>query len=112
MGSNNLLVKNSVMTNILLTYQGEQVLTPKGEALLKQHGWRKPSYYSVLELVKAGSMSPEQYNETIRDLVTFFVYAADPNRIAHQHLGLWVLGFLLVLLVLVYYLKKAYWQDV
>jgi len=64
-GYNNLLEKNVVMMNIFMTMQGEQ------ELITKPHKYAKPvfgnpklHYYTVLKLVKAGSMSPEEFNET------------------------------------------------
>ena len=111
-GYNNLLVKDVNMTNIFLAYQGEQVLTEKGELVLQANGYSRPHYYSLLKLVKAGTMTPGEFDRTMTDLVNFLVYASDPGSVHRERLGIWVLLFLAVLFVLAYLLKKAYWKDV
>lgn len=59
-----------------------------------------------------GSMSASEYDEAVRNLVTFLVYIGEPSRIESEAIGEKVLWFLLVLLVLVFLLKKEYWKDV
>lgn len=59
-----------------------------------------------------GSMSTEEYDKTVSDLVNFLVYVGEPIRSYRESLGLYVLGFLLILLVLTIKLKKEYWKDV
>jgi ubiquinol-cytochrome c reductase cytochrome c1 subunit len=59
-----------------------------------------------------GSMSASEYDEAVRNLVTFLVYIGEPSRIESEAIGEKVLIFLLVLLVLVFLLKKEYWKDV
>jgi len=115
-GYNNILVKNVNMMNILAPYQGQQELTAFGKRwLAKKHYHlltRKPPYYRVLIRVQSGSMSQEQYDKTMTDLVNFLTYAGEPNRVQREHLGFWVLLFLAVLFVFAYLLKKSYWKDV
>lgn len=110
-GYNNLVANNINMMNVFLTLQGEQILVPKNE---RSQGAQlsKPVYFSVLKLVKQGSMTPEQFDETMTDLVNFLVYASDPGKIHRQKLGIWVLLFLAILFVLAYLLKKIYWKSV
>ena len=112
-GYNNLLFKNSNMTNILAAYQGQQVLTKQGEYVLTHPATaKKIPYYTALRLEKSGSMTPEQFHETMYDLVNFLTYAADPGKVQRENLGWWVLLFLVILFVLSYLLKRAYWKDV
>lgn len=111
-GYNNLLEKNVNMTNVFAVFQGVQELTPKGKELLEKDVFLKPHYYTVLELVKSGSMTPTEFNQTMTDLVNFLVYASDPSKYEQQHLGIWVILFLVILAVLAYILKKMYWKDV
>lgn len=112
-GFNNLIQKDVNMTNIFYPYQGEQVLTEKKQLkvspLRKMH---KPSYYTVLTLIHAGSMTPAEFDRTTTDLVNFLVYVSEPNRAYRESLGWWVLGFLAVLALLAYFLYKEYWKDV
>lgn len=110
-GVNNLLVPNTAMPGILAPYQGEQMLvsakSEHGNAIFGGVEW-----YDVLELTKPGTMKSEQFDETIADVVNFLAYAAEPYYVEQHHLGLWVLGFLIILFVMMYMLKSEYWKDV
>ncbi len=64
------------------------------------------------EQVTPGSMTPEEYDQTVRDLVAFLDYLAEPYKQKRQNVGTGVLIFLFVLLILSYLLKKEYWKDV
>jgi len=84
-------------------------------------GWRKPVYktdsqgHDVLdsfEPVIAGTLTEEEYDATITDLVSFLDYLGDPNREARHSLGIKVMLFLLIFLVLAVFLKKEYWKDI
>jgi ubiquinol-cytochrome c reductase cytochrome c1 subunit len=107
-GVNNLLVPNTAMPNQLAPFQGDQVLVTKPmHDLLGQVEW-----YDVVKLTRQGSMTPEQFDETTADVVNFLAYAAAPYREEQEKIGWWVLGFLVILFVLMYMLKKEYWKDV
>lgn len=110
-GINNLLVSNTGMSNILGPYQGEQVLVGDAGA---QGGVYDHSveWYSVLELVKEGSMTPEQYDAATIDVTNFLAYASEPYYIEQHRIGWWVLGYLVIITIMLYFLKKQYWKDV
>lgn len=113
-GYNNLLQKDVNMTNILAPYQGQQALTEFGQEWLSaKHSFfsRKPPYYRVLVRVKSGSMSQEDFDATMTDLVNFLAYASEPKRVEREHIGFWVLLFLAILFVFAYFLKKSYWKS-
>ena len=59
-----------------------------------------------------GEMSSDEYDKAVLNLVNFLVYAGEPNKLERQALGFWVLGFLAVLFILSYLLKKEYWRDI
>jgi ubiquinol-cytochrome c reductase cytochrome c1 subunit len=107
-GVNNLLVPNTAMPNQLAPFQGEQVLVEKPMKDL----FGNLEWYDIVKLVKQGSMTPEQFDGSIADVVNFLAYAAEPYRIEQQRIGWWVLGFLVLLFVMMYLLKKEYWKDV
>jgi ubiquinol-cytochrome c reductase cytochrome c1 subunit len=65
-----------------------------------------------LVLSVPGKLSDADYRNAVNDLVTFLVYLAEPAQLERRRLGFWVIGFLSVLLVLAYLLKKEYWKDV
>ena len=56
--------------------------------------------------------SPEEFNETVRDLVNFFVYVAEPVKLIRYSIGIWVLIFMGVFTVIAYYLKREFWKDI
>jgi ubiquinol-cytochrome c reductase cytochrome c1 subunit len=107
-GVNNLIFPGTAMPAILAPYQGEQILVNGPSRDLLGH----LQWYDMLKPVTQGSMSGEEFDNTVTDLVNFLVYAAGPFRAEQEHLGYWVLGFLALLFVLTYYLKKEYWKDV
>jgi cytochrome c1 len=47
-----------------------------------------------------------------KDIVTFLNWAAEPELNARKSLGLWVMGWLAVLTLLFYALKRQVWHDV
>lgn len=107
-GVNNLVFPNTSMPNIVAPYQGEQELVKT--AVPDLYGYYE--WYDWLKLTKEGTMTPDQFDATISDLVNFLAYAAEPYYEDQHHLGRWVLGFLAVLFVLMFFLKKEYWKDV
>jgi len=68
--------------------------------------------HDYFEIATAGSMSEEEYNVVVRDLVNFLDYAGEPVKLERQALGMKVILFLLAFFVLTYFLKKEYWRDV
>lgn len=66
----------------------------------------------ALESNEQGEMSSDEYDNAVLDLVNFLVYSGEPNKLERQGLGVWVIGFLIILFILSYLLKKEYWRDV
>lgn len=83
-------------------------------------GIQKPIYATVdghetierLVLDQPGLQSPEEYEGTVRDLVTFMVYLAEPAQVKRKDVGVWVLLFLAFFAMVAYLLKAEYWRDV
>ena len=96
-GWNNTVYDKVAMPHVLYELQGEQILNHETHQL---------------ELVKPGKLSPEEYNNFVGDLTNFMAYMAEPAMQQRQHLGIWALLFLGVLLVLAKKLKKEYWKDI
>ena len=90
--------------------------------LWELQGWQRPVYadgahgegghIESFELVQKGSMSPEEFDRAMNDLVNFMVYLGEPARMDRTAIGGWVLLFLIVFLGFAYVLKKEYWKDV
>jgi len=95
-GVNNTVFPDVGMPHVLEPLQGMQYLSEEGD----------------LALISEGSLSPEEYDIAIRDLVNFLEYVGEPAKLKRQSLGVYVLLFILVFFVLAYFLKKEYWKDI
>lgn len=103
LGVNNRVAENIAMPNVLWGLQGIQ--EPVRSEL---HG---ESVITGLKLVKPGSQSVSEFDQTVRDLVTFLAYVAEPSQLQRLPLGKYVLFFLLILIVVFRRLKKEYWKE-
>jgi len=103
-GVNNLIFPDVGMPHILLNLQGLQVL--------KQDNIKNNVPNELLELIEKGDLSQEEYNNLIKDLVTFLSYVGEPIQSERKTIGYWVLGFLSILTILVFLLKREYWRDI
>lgn len=102
--TNNVLFPLLAMPNILIGYQGEQALVVE-----KHEGGHE---VQTLKLTSPGSMSPKEFDATVGDLVNFLDFMSEPAKLVRYKLGYIVLGFLFILLILAYLLKKEFWKDI
>ena len=65
-----------------------------------------------LALAEPGLQSPEEYEQTVRDLVTFLDYVSEPAKVERKNIGIWVMLFLVIFTGVAYLLKAEYWRDV
>ena len=65
-----------------------------------------------LVLAQPGSQTPEQFDQTVRDITAFLEYAGEPAALKRQSMGVWVVLFLAFFTFLAWLLKKEYWRDV
>ena len=75
----------------------------------------KPQTKYVLRYVEPespGTMTKEQYETAVVDLVNFMDYMAEPAKNERIQLGIKVLIFLSILFVFAYWAKREYWKDV
>ena len=101
---NNIALPNASMPHVLWQLQGIQ----------------KPVYASHdghevvdrLVLAKPGLQSPGEYEDSVRDLVTFMEYLGEPAKVKRKNVGIWVLLFLALFALIAYLLKAEYWRDV
>jgi ubiquinol-cytochrome c reductase cytochrome c1 subunit len=107
-GVNNLTFKDVGMPNIFWQLQGTQRLTETKHEGEGHHG------HSIddLELINKGTQTEEEFDQTIRDLVNFMVYLAEPIKLKRAKIGVWVMLYLFVFAIVAYLLKKEYWRDV
>lgn len=97
-GANNIIRPDVAMPNIFFPLQGLVIPITK-----------HPTGLVDLKQVEEGELTELQFDSTLEDLVNFLVYAAEPAKLERYHLGWWVLGFISLLLIFVYQLKRIYW---
>ena len=108
-GWNNTILPGASMPHVLWELQGVQRLVAHGEAGAGDAGHGAASPF---ELATPGALSPQQYDEVVRDITTFMQYAAEPAALQREKYGVWVVLFLAVLTFLLWMLKHEYWRDV
>lgn len=99
-GVNNRIFENVGMPNVLQELQGDQ------QACTGEH------CTEMIHMEGTGSLSPEEFDEVVYDLVNFLYYLGDPSRLDRERIGGYVLLFLAFLFVFVYMLNREYWKDI
>lgn len=64
------------------------------------------------QIASEGSLTAEEYDTVIRDLVNFLDFAGEPGKVDRHALGVKVILFLLVFFMFAYFLKQEYWKDI
>lgn len=108
-GTNNTVLPGASMPHVLWELQGLQKAVYEGETT---DGGNVEKKFKGLELDTKGKLSPEEYDQFVRDTVNFLAYIGEPAQLVRRDLGIRVLGFLLVFFLLAYFLKQEYWKDV
>jgi ubiquinol-cytochrome c reductase cytochrome c1 subunit len=101
---NNQVLPNASMPHVFWQLQGIQkpfYATHNGQTTIER-----------LVLDTPGLQSPEEYEGTVRDLVTFLAYLSEPAQLERKDIGIWVLLFLAFFAMVSYLLKAEYWRDV
>lgn len=86
---NNAVFPNVAMHHVLWELQGEQVLGPDHR----------------LVLAIPGKLSPAQYDAFVADLAAFLKYMSEPSAQVRRHVGVYVLGVMVALLLFSFVLK-------
>jgi ubiquinol-cytochrome c reductase cytochrome b subunit len=119
-GFNNKVFKDVGMPHVLLELQGMQECA-MGPVKASNGGVKRDPLTGadILEepcgtftITEAGSMSPEEYDVAMYDLVNFLAYTAEPIAAERQRLGLFVLLFIAIFTVFAWLLNREYWKDV
>jgi ubiquinol-cytochrome c reductase cytochrome c1 subunit len=100
-GTNNLLVPDVAMPNVLEPLIGKMILIKN-----------KATHSSDLVLIEHGEMYQAEFDSAIKDLVTFLEYVGEPAKMVRYHIGIFVILFLCIFFIVAYRLKKAYWQRI
>lgn len=109
-GVNNLMLPGTAMPHVLWKLQGYQKAVYDGQSDAEHSTVHKQ--FKGFELAEKGSLTPQEYDQFVRDTVNFLAYIGEPMQLERRNLGLRVLGFLLVFFLFAYFLKKEYWKDV
>jgi len=107
-GVNNLVFPEVGMPHVLQELQG----VPRKTSEKQMVDGEMVDRYVGLKSDGTGYMTADEYDGAVLDLVNYLVYAGEPTRLESENIGRYVMLFLLLLLVLVYLLKKEYWRDV
>lgn len=99
-GVNNTLLPNVAMPDVVWSLQGWQKRV-KGE----DGGF-------TLKSVSQGSMTTDQFDGFTRDIANFLDYAATPEYHTRATIGPFVILYLVILGLLCYLVKRAFWKDV
>ena len=114
-GTNNLMLPGASMPHVLWELQGLQrgtfETTEEEDGTVIDH-FGEPAHFTGFEQIDQGTLSPEEFDQFVRDTVNFLDWAATPEKLERRRLGYWVVIFLLVFLIFAYLLKQEIWKDV
>ena len=96
LGSNNLVLQGSSMPHVLASLQGNQQLSMEG-SLVK---------------VSEGILTDEQFDNSMKDLVNFLAYAAEPIRSDREKNGIFVILFFIIFTAVMWLLNREYSKDI
>ena len=113
---------NVGMPNVLVGLQGNQVIGCK-QVQTEVDGKKQfdpltgsPLTHEACDQLtitpKSGTLTTEQFDEKVKNLVTFLAYSANPVKLESQRIGTYVLLYLAFFFVFAYLLKREYWKDV
>jgi len=108
-GVNNLVLPGAAMPHVLWELQGYQKAVYEGET---DAAGNMHKTFTGFETVRPGTMSSEEYDGFVRDVVNFLDYVGEPMQLERRKIGVRVIGFLVVFFLFAYLLKREYWKDV
>lgn len=106
---NNAILPDVAMPHVLWRLQGIQTPVFRQET---GEGGFSHEVIDHFEVLTVGSQSPQEFEETARDLAAFLEYVSEPAKLKRKNIGVWVMMFLAVFAFLAYLLKAEYWRDV
>ena len=108
-GWNNLAFPNIGMPHPLWELQGER--RPVFDTR-EEHGQQVKVFTGKWEQVTPGTVSEQEYNTMVGDLVNYLPWMGDPAQNQRVAIGVWVMLFLLLFTFIAWRLNAAYWKDV
>jgi ubiquinol-cytochrome c reductase cytochrome c1 subunit len=110
-GWNNLVVPNVAMPHVLWEMQGVRTIKMVEEPDPHEHG-KTVHRFAGFEQVTPGTLSSQEFDTQVADLVAYMNWMAEPTRDLRKRLGAIVLLFLSVFAFLAWRLNASYWKDV
>lgn len=107
-GWNNIVFPNVGMPHVFWELQGDRKAVYEE---VEAHG-QKTHVFKGFEQVTPGTMSTEQYDQMVGDLVNYLQWMGEPVQNTRRTMGIWVLIFLAGLTVVTWRLNKSYWKDI
>jgi ubiquinol-cytochrome c reductase cytochrome c1 subunit len=108
-GVNNMVLPGTAMPHVLWELQGVQEAVWEGEVDAQGNAQK---HFKEFKAGTPGKLSPEEYDQFVRDTVNFLDYIGEPAQLERTHLGFPVIAFLAFFTLLAWALKKEYWKDV
>ncbi len=119
-GVNNRVFKDVGMPHVLLELQGMQecargpVSAPNGgvkrDPLTGEDILEEPC--GNFTIAEPGTMTPDEFDTAMYDLVNFLSYTAEPIAAKRQRMGVYVLLFVVLFFIFAWLLNREYWKDV
>lgn len=103
-GANNLALPQSAMPDIVAPLEGLKI------AVYRNDG--NEQVFDHFKQIAPGSMTPQQFDQFVHDLVNFLDYVGDPEQAMSHAMGIWVVLFLLAFTWFAWLLKREFWKDV
>jgi ubiquinol-cytochrome c reductase cytochrome c1 subunit len=110
-GWNNMVVPNVAMPHVLWQLQGVRTAKMVEEADPHEHG-KKVHRFVGFEQVTPGTLSQQEFDTQVADLVAYMEWMAEPARDTRKRLGAVVVLFLSLFAFLAWRLNASYWKDV
>jgi ubiquinol-cytochrome c reductase cytochrome b subunit len=126
-GVNNRVFKDVGMPHVLAELQGMPECAPgpvhaanggilrdplTGEDVLFDENGNALNPCGSFTYATEGSLTPEEYDAVIYDLVNFLEYMGEPVQAKRKRIGVYVLAFIALFFVFAYLLNREYWKDV
>ncbi|HJW10945.1 MAG TPA: cytochrome c1 [Albitalea sp.] len=111
-GWNNLAFPSVSMPNVLWELQGQREALPPIEEKDPHDESKTVHRFAGFKQLSQGSLSPQQFDESVADLVAYLQWIGEPSQGTRVRVGVGVLIFLALFTVIAWRLNASYWKDV
>ncbi len=101
-------VNNKIFPNVGMPHVMHEL---QGDVLCDDHGTGNPTQCELTHVEGTGTMSEQEFDNAMADLVNFLYYIGEPVRDRRQSIGVWVLAFLGVLFILTVLIGREFGKD-